>query len=102
MKWFADTDKDTVRPARPDDYTNMISRTEEAAWIQVMHNAACRCALAGNRAANARHELRKLEAEALAHSERLSKIMDEMPFAARKFREDAMDSADKRAKGVEG
>lgn len=93
--WYADGDLDKVRPANKSDYTNCVTRTEDAAWILLMHFATCRCASAGNRAANARAELRKLEEEALKSSERLAKIMDEMPFSARQFREIALDDRDK-------
>jgi hypothetical protein len=94
MKWYADTDNDRVRPANKDDAPNMITLTEDAAWIQVMHIASCRCAGSGNRALNARAELRKLEEESLRSAERLSKIMDEMPWSARQFRELALSKAD--------
>ncbi len=95
MKWYADTDADKIRPARKSDSPNCVMQTEDAAWIQLMHNASCRCASAGNRAANARAELRKLEEEALKSAERLAKIMDDMPWSARQFRERAMEAEDR-------
>jgi hypothetical protein len=101
VKWYANTDADKVRPAHKDDSPNCVTLTEDAAWLQLMHNAACRCASAGNRAANARAELRRLEEEALKSAERLARIMDEMPFTARQFRERAMEAEDRaqQAKG---
>ena len=96
-RFYADTDSDSVRVARKDDAPNYVFHTEEAAWIQVMHNATCRCAVSGNRATNARAELRRLEEDALKAAERLSKVMDDMPWSARKFRERALDEADKKA-----
>ena len=96
-RFYADTDTDSVRVARKDDATNYVFRTEEAAWVQIMHNATCRCAVSGSRATNARAELRRLEADALVAAERLSKIMDDMPWSARQFREHALEEADKKA-----
>lgn len=100
MRFFADTDKDAVRNARPSDAQSQTYRTEDAAWIQLINNATCRCAGTGNRAANARAELRKLEAEALANSERLSKLMDDAPWSARQFRENALEVADKASEAT--
>ena len=101
MKWYADTGSDKIRPARKGDSPNCVTHTEDAAWLQLMHIATCRCASAGNRAANARAELRKLEEEALRSAERLSKIMDEMPWSACQFRERALEAEDRaqQAKG---
>ena len=101
VNWYANTDADKIRPAHKGDSPNCVTHTEDAAWLQLMHNATCRCASAGNRAANARAELRKLEEEALRSAERLSKIMDEMPWSARQFRERALEAEDRaqQAKG---
>jgi hypothetical protein len=102
VKWYADEQNDRVRHARNGDADNYITRTEDAAWIQLMYTATCRCASAGNRAANARAELRKLDEEALRSAERLSRIMDEMPWSARQFREKAMEAHDLQVHGQRG
>lgn len=95
--FYADTDRDSVRIATKSDPSNAMNycfRAEDAAWVQVMHIATCRCASSGTRAQNARAELRKLEEESLKSAERLAKIMDEMPWSARQFREKALADAD--------